>query len=41
MRPVSNQPGMLYATAKIHKFNWLDEITVGNLNFQPIISSGK
>ena len=41
MRPVSNQPGMLYATAKTYKFNWLDKITVGNLKLQPIISSGK
>ena len=31
MRPVSNQPGKLNATAKIHKFNWLEEITVENL----------
>ena len=28
MRLVSNQPGRLYATAKTHKFNSLDEITV-------------
>ena len=38
MRPVSNQPGRLYATAKTYKFNSLDEITVENLKFQPIIS---
>ena len=33
MRPVSNQPGRLYATAKTHKFNSPDEITVENLKF--------
>ena len=33
MRPVSNQPGRLYATAKTHKFNSLDEIAVANLKF--------
>ena len=38
MRSVSNQPGKLYATSKTHKFNWLDEITVENLKFGPIIS---
>ena len=38
MRPVSNQSGRLYATAKTYKFNSLDEITVENLKFQPIIS---
>ena len=38
MRPVPNQPGRLYATAKTHNFNSLDEITVENLKFRPIIS---
>ena len=38
MRPVSNQPGRLYATAKIHKFSSLDEITIEKLKFRPIIS---
>ena len=38
IRPVSNQPGRLYATAKTHKFNLPDETTVENLKFQPIIS---
>ena len=33
MKPVSNQPGRLYAIAKTHKFNSLDEITVENLIF--------
>ena len=38
MRPVSNQHRRIYATAKIHKFNSLDEIIVDNLKFRPIIS---
>ena len=38
MRPVSNQPGRLYATAKTHKFSSLDEITIEKLKFRPIIS---
>ena len=38
MRPVSHAPGKLYATAKTHKFNSLDDITVDNLKFRPIIS---
>ena len=35
---MSNQPGLIYATAKTHKFTSLDEINVDNLNFRPIIS---
>ena len=38
MRPVSNQPGRLYATVKTHKFSLLDEITIEKLKFRPIIS---
>ena len=38
MRPVFNQPGRLYATAKTHKFSSLDEITIEKLKCQPIIS---
>ena len=38
MRPVSHEPGKLYATAKAHKFNSLDDITVDNLKFRLIIS---
>ena len=38
MRPVSNQPGRLYTTAKTHKFNSLDEITVENLKFRLTVS---
>ena len=37
MRPVCNQPGRLYATAKTHKFNLLDRITIDNLKFQSTI----
>ena len=37
MRPKSNQPAMLYATAKTQKFNNLDEVTVGKLKFRPIV----
>ena len=37
MRPKSNQPARLYATAKTHKFNDLDEITVIKLKFRPIV----
>ena len=38
MRPVSNLPGKLHATAKTHTFNLLDELTVENLKLRPIIS---
>ena len=37
MRPKSNQPARLYATAKTHKFNNLDEITVEKLKFRAIV----
>ena len=37
MRPKSNQPARLYATAKTHKFNDLDEITVKKFKFRPIV----
>ena len=37
MRPKSNQPARLYATAKTHKFNNLDEVTVEKLKFRPIV----
>ena len=40
IRPVSNQPGRLNATAKTHKFSLLDEITTEKLKFRPIISQG-
>ena len=38
MRRASHEPGKLNATAKTHKFNSLDDITVDNLKFRPIIS---
>ena len=37
-RPACHEPGKLCATAKTHEFNLLDNITVDNLNFRPIIS---
>ena len=37
MRPKSNQPARLYATAKTHKFNNLDEVTAEKLKFRPIV----
>ena len=37
MRRASHEPGKLNATAKTHKFNSLDDITVDNLKFRPII----
>ena len=38
MKPAAHEPGKLYSTAKTHKFNSLDDITVDNLKFRPIIS---
>ena len=35
--PISNQPARLYGTAKIHKFETLEDITVTNLKFPPNI----
>ena len=37
MKPDSNQPACLYGTAKTHKFETLEDITVANLKFRPII----
>ena len=37
MKPDSNHSARLYGTAKIHKFEFLKDITVGNLKFRPII----
>ena len=37
MRLNSNQPARLYATAKTHKFNDLDELAVEKLKFRPIV----
>ena len=36
MRPVSNQPGRFFATAKTQKFTSLNDITVQNLKLRPI-----
>ena len=38
MRPVSNQPGRFFATAKAHKFPSLNDITVENLKLRLIIN---
>ena len=37
MKPDSNQPARLYGTAKTHKFETLEDITVANLKFRTII----
>ena len=37
MKPDSNQLARLYGTAKTHKFGFLEDITVANLKFRPII----
>ena len=38
MLPKSDQPGQLYGTSKTHKFTKIDEVTVDNLKFRPIIA---
>ena len=38
MRPISNQPGKIYATTKTHKFYSVENATVQNLKFRPTIS---
>ena len=37
MQPISNQAARLYGTASTHKFKTLDDITVANTKFRPII----
>ena len=37
MEPHGNQTARLYGTTKIHKFEFLEDITLANLKFQPII----
>ena len=37
MKPDNNQPARLFGTAKTIKFDNLEDITVGNLKFRPII----
>ena len=36
MRPVTNQPGKIYATTKSHVFDSLEDIKIENLEFRPI-----
>ena len=38
MLPKSNQPGQLYGTAKTHKFSSIEDATLENLKFRPIIA---
>ena len=38
MLPKSNQPGQAYGTTKTHKFTNIDEISIENLKFCPIIT---
>ena len=37
MRPKSNQPGSYFATAKTHKFDSINDITLDQLKFRPVI----
>ena len=37
MRPRSNQPGRFFATAKMHKFESISDITLEQLKLRPII----
>ena len=36
MKPVQSQPASLYGTAKTHKLEHLEDITVAKLNFRSI-----
>ena len=38
MYPTSNQPDQLYGTAKTHKHEYINEMKVQSLNFEPIIA---
>ena len=38
MLPKSNLPGQLYGTAKTHKFNSIEDVTLENLKFRSIIA---
>ena len=38
MLPKLNQPGKFYGTAKTNKFNTVNEITISNLKFRPLIA---
>ena len=37
MRPNSNQPARLFATAKTHKFSNFEDIDINNLKIRPIV----
>ena len=37
MRPTSNQPARLFATAKTHKFDKFDDINIEELKVRPIV----
>ena len=37
MRPISNQPARFFATAKMHKFDTIQDINVKHLKLRPII----
>ena len=37
MRPKSSQPGRFFATAKTHKFDAVNDITLDKLKLRPII----
>ena len=37
LRPVSNQPARLFATAKTHKFSEFNDITVDNIKLRPTV----
>ena len=37
MRPASNRPARLYASAKIHKFDNINDVNLDQLKFRPIM----
>ena len=37
MRPVSNRPAQLYASAKTNKFNNINDVNLDQLKFGPIM----
>ena len=38
MRPVSNRPARLYASAKTHKFDNINDVNLDQLKFRPIMN---
>lgn len=38
MHPKSNEPGRFFATVKTHKFDLIDDITLEDLKFFPVIA---